>query len=71
MSGHDLVEAAFTRSRFRARLTGAMISRSPSVVMSSSVSRVMSSSSRMGFSMTMPRLFPMAESFLRMAGSVL
>jgi len=25
----------------------------------------------MGFSMTMPRLFPMAESFLRMAGSVL
>src|SRR5574341_1587826 len=59
--------AAFTLPLFPLRI-GTRTSLSPSVFMSSSVSRSMSSSSRMGFSMTMPRLFPMAVSFFRMAG---
>lgn len=47
----------------RARRIGSMMSRLPSVVTSSSVSLSMSRSARMGFSMTMPRLLPIAESF--------
>jgi hypothetical protein len=49
----------------RSFLTGSMIKRSPSVRTSSSVSRSIPNSSRIGFSINNPRLFPTAESFFR------
>ena len=55
----------------RSFLTGSMIKRSPSVRTSSSVSRSIPNSSRIGFSINNPRLFPTAESFFRMRYPVL
>lgn len=51
---------AILRSREPAVRIGVMISRSPSVETSSSVSAVIRSSSRTGLSMMMPELFPTA-----------
>src|SRR2546423_2179032 len=59
----DRLTASFTRF-WRADRRGEMISDSPSVRISSSVSRSIERRSRMGLSMTSPRLFPMGESFL-------